>query len=275
MKKIAFIIMLVAGVLIVAQGCNKQPRLADDEKITKYELFYCADKDNKDSKYFDITIDFEIEEPEMVVGMANGKEIPYAVNNEEDLLDFLRETFSQSYNHKKDKKYLEEQRVIWSIKFKTDKDKYSFTGYDDYPTYWDELFEVLIETTEAETLDDFGFGDTDRFETYTLTEKILKESNEAFIKEIKYPYLENEKDYFKDINVQIEYAINEFDVFRMSDDSETQWSYWNTYEIVEKTYDNIIVKFNITAYPVGNPELKKEEYLLNIDLITETVTIEK
>ena len=273
MKKIVLGVLLLILACIVVQGCKKEIKLSDDEKITKYELRYCVDKDKQDSKYIDLVIDFEAENPVMIVGMNIGNQFSYAVNNEEELLDFLRGTFSSAYRLEKSINSEDVKRFIWFVDFETDKARYGDSGYGDYPSYWDELFEVLIETTEAESLEDFGFGNADKFETYTITEKVLKESNEKCIKDVKYPYLDNEKDFFKDINDQMVDVINNFDIFRMSDDSEIQWSYWNTYKVTEDT-TNIRVEFYLSAYPVGNPELKKAEYVVNIDLITGKVVNE-
>ena len=272
-KEIVLSIFLLVLTCIVVQGCKKEIKLADDEKITKYELRYCVDKDKQDSKYLKLAIDFETEEPSVIIGMTRGNQISFAVNNEEKLLDYLRETFSYSDYHKKSMNSEGERQFIWFVDIETDKAVYRDSGYGDYPSYWDELFQVLIETTEAESLEDFGFGNADKFETYKITEKVLNESNEKCIKEIKYPYLDNEKAFFKDINDQMVDVINNFDIFRMSDDSRTQWSYWNTYKVIEDT-TNICVEFYVTAYPVGNPELKKAEYVVNIDLITGKVILE-
>lgn len=279
MKKILISVMVILCLSIC--GCENTGKDVTDHKIINENLLRCeityrVNEDKANPVFFNLAIDFQNIDLLMDISMSNGKKISYVINDESRVSGFFKEIVRTSSNNRSNSNNSNgEQMLLWNIKIESDADKYIYLGSNEVPDYWDELFEVLIETTEAETLEDFGFGDTDKYETYTITEKTLNESNEAFIKEIKYPYLENKKDYFKDINEQIEDVINEFDVFRMSDDSEIQWSYWNTYEIVEQTYDNIIVKFNITAYPVGNPELKKEEYLLNIDLITETVTIEK
>lgn len=267
MKKIVWGVLLLILACIAIQGCKKETKLPDDEKITKYELRYCVDKDKQDSKYIELAIDFEAENPVMIVGMNIGNQFSYAVNNEEELLDFLRGTFSSAYRLEKSVVSEDQKRYIWFADFETDKASYGDSGYGDYPAYWDELFQVLIETTEAESLEDFGFGNADKFETYTIIEKVINESNEKCIKEMKYPYLDNERDFFKDINEQMVDVINNFDIFRMSDDSEIQWSYWNTYKVTEGT-TNIRVEFYVTAYPVGNPNLQKAEYVVNIDLIS-------
>ena len=94
-KKIVLSIFLLVLTCTVVQGCKKEIKLADDEKITKYELRYCVDKDKQDSKYLKLAIDFETEEPSVIIGMTRGNQISFAVNNEEKLLDYLRETFSK------------------------------------------------------------------------------------------------------------------------------------------------------------------------------------
>ena len=273
MKKIVWGVLLLILACIAVQGCKKEIKISDDEKITKYELRYCVDKDKPDSKYLNLAIDFEEEEPSVIIGMTDGNQFSYVVNNEEVLVEYLRETFSYSDYRKRSINSEGLVRFIWFVDIETDKARYGDSGYGDYPAYWDELFQVLIETTEAESLEDFGFGNADKFETYNITEKVLNESNEKYIKEIKYPYLDNEKDFFKDINDQMVDVINNFDIFRMSDDSEIQWSYWNTYKVTENK-TNIRVEFYLTAYPVGNPKLEKAEYVVNIDLINGKVVNE-
>ena len=273
MKKIVAL-LAISGIML--SGCDNVVEMGKDEVITGFSFQYDADESEAGCTYYELNIDFSKEDVIMAVDtLPSGRKNNYTVTDKSKLMEYLRELVSHPDNQT-EKSYKESppKQLVWSFDVETDTSSYRKTCFDDYPDYWDELFEVLIETTEAESLEDFGFGDTDKFETYTITEKTLNESNEAFIKEIKYPYLENEKDKFKDINKQIVDVINEFDIFQISDDSEIQWSYWNTYEVVEQTYDNIFVKFNITAYPVGNPDLTKVEYILNIDLINEIVSVE-
>jgi len=59
-------------------------------------------------------------------------------------------------------------KVVAGMSYKTQKLLYilEYSGHYNYPACWDELWNNMIENSEAEELSDFGFG-----EELTSTEK--------------------------------------------------------------------------------------------------------
>lgn len=108
---------------------------------------------------------------------------------------------------------------------------------------------------------------------YTLKELTLSETTEEYTKDIKYPQLSNEDDYFKDINKLILDSINEFDVFDYDRElyDGMEFIFTGDYEIKEQSKNGISIVFVISSYIAGYPGPSEFCYGLNIDLATEKV----
>ena len=50
---------------------------------------------------------------------------------------------------------LDEKQILWSIRVTTNLDRYGFSGYDEYPDYWDELWELIVSVSDAEDISEF------------------------------------------------------------------------------------------------------------------------
>lgn len=197
MKKM---IVLITIVCVMLCGCNDVTKMGTDEVITKFSFRYDVDESKQQDTYYNLEIDFSKEKVSMEVEKMTGKKIPYKINDMDKLTDYLRELVSHPDNQDK-KSYMESppQKVIWSFEVKTDANSYKKIGFDDYPGYWNELWEILIDSTDAETLEDFGFGATDKYDfdlEYSLTESSVVENLEGISKNIKFPQLTNAEDLF-------------------------------------------------------------------------------
>ena len=155
MKKI----VLLAMFSIMLWGCNSVVEMGEDEVITSFSFYYDVDESKEKSTYYELNIDFSKEDIVMVVDtVPSGTKNTFTVTDKSELLEYLRELVSHPDNQT-EKSYKESppKQLIWSFDVDTDTNSYNKTGFDDYPGYWKEIFEVLIETTEAETIKDFGF----------------------------------------------------------------------------------------------------------------------
>ena len=94
-----------------------------------------------------------------------------------------------------------------------------------------------------------------------------------YTKDIKYPQLSNEDDYYKDINKLILDSINEFDIFGFDRElfEGMQFIFTGDYEIKEQSEDGISIIFILSSYIAGYPGPSEFCYGLNIDLATEKV----
>lgn len=156
MKKI---VSLLAICCIMLSGCNSVVEIGKDEVITGFSFRYDVDESKEGCTYYELNIDFLKEDIIMVVDtFPSGTKNNYTVTDKSKLMDYLRELVSHTDNQT-EKSYKESppKQLIWSFDVDTDTNSYNKTGFDDYPGYWEEIFDVLIETTDAETLKDFGF----------------------------------------------------------------------------------------------------------------------
>lgn len=108
---------------------------------------------------------------------------------------------------------------------------------------------------------------------YIITEQTISETTEEYTKDIKYPQLSNEDDYYKDINKLILDSINEFDIFGFDRElfEGMQFIFTGDYEIKEQSEDGISIIFILSSYIAGYPGPSEFCYGLNIDLATEKV----
>ena len=273
MKKILKTLLLFLGIAIVYTGCETPQKIGENEQFKKLNIYYCTEQNNFDSIYYEVSVNFESENTILNVEKIKGKKISYTINDVEQLQNFLREMVAHSDNYNREDHRSEAQFILWDFDIETDKDKYASTGFDDYPGYWNELWEVLIDSTDAETLDDFGFGDTDKYDFnlgYSLIESSIVESSDGISKNIKFPQLSNVDDYYSKVNEKIRNAITEFDVFSME-----YTNYDGTYEITELTEKYISVKYIISALNEDGTEKIEFSYGITLELDTGYVVMLK
>ena len=49
----------------------------------------------------------------------------------------------------------EEQKVLWRIRLLTEGDSCNYSGFDGYPEYWEELWGLIVNGTDAEDISEF------------------------------------------------------------------------------------------------------------------------
>lgn len=156
MKKI---VSLLAICCIMLSGCNSVVEMGKDEVITGFSFRYDVDESEEGCTYYKLNIDFSKEDVIMEVDtLPSGSQNNYTVTDKSKLMDYLRELVSHPDNQT-EKSYKESppEQQVWSFDVETDSNSYRKTGFENYPGYWEEIFNILIETTEAENLNDFGF----------------------------------------------------------------------------------------------------------------------
>ena len=140
-------------------GCNSVVEMGEDEVITGFSFQYDVDESKEGCTYYELNIDFSKEDIIMVVDtLPSGTKNNYTVTDKSKLMEYLRELVSHPDNQAKNSyKESPPKQLIWSFDVDTDTNSYNKTGFDEYPGYWEEIFDVLIETTDAKTRKDFGF----------------------------------------------------------------------------------------------------------------------
>lgn len=156
MKKL---LILILGVLLSLYACKEKEKTdLTNEEIEYMSIRYHTTNDMKE--YCRVIVDFQEEQVLLKwKNLDNDVEKEFKVFNIEKLKNFLKESLEKENADREnnDGKNYDEQKILWSINVTTDKESYHFSDFSNYPPYWDELWKILIETTDAEDVGDFGF----------------------------------------------------------------------------------------------------------------------
>lgn len=155
MKRIIFAILIA---LLALTGCTNKYK---KEEITNFQIYYNSSVEKLNGNSNSIYIDF-LNEEIFIRHIKNSEEIDekFAINDVETLADYINSIKAHPDNYNRDDRSSEMQIILWTIDIETEDNRYVFTGFDDYPDYWDEMWQVLLDVSDAESLEDFGFKNT-------------------------------------------------------------------------------------------------------------------
>lgn len=154
MKKTTAIIIVV---ILVLTGCSTKK----EEKIKSFIMSYNTSVEKNSGDYNMLYVFFENDENYITYRNHTEKvDYKYKITDVETLTAYIN-----SIKTKADKRNVRAyseglQTILWSIYFETEENEYSFSGADDYPGYWEEMWQVLLDVSDAESLEDFGFKNT-------------------------------------------------------------------------------------------------------------------
>ena len=154
MKKLLVLIFVITMLC----GCSKKEEIDMTDEVIKYiDIYYRTSVDNK--AMYGVEIDFSAEDVH-----AEYKEyetevaVSIAINDVDLITDFIKSNISEEENKKKRGNGSEDERqILWRISILTEDNRYSFSDFDEYPAYWEDLWTMLVEATAAESISDFGF----------------------------------------------------------------------------------------------------------------------
>ena len=152
MKKIITAILLISCIIT---GCSNEK---EKEEILCFKMSYNTDENKLHENFNTISVYFT-EEDICIKHCKYSDEVEekYMINDTETLKEYINSIKAKADNYNREDDREELQIILWDIYFETEKNKYSYTGFDDYPDYWDELWQVLLDVSDAESLEDFGF----------------------------------------------------------------------------------------------------------------------
>ena len=147
------LVILLTFIMFFVIGCTNK-----NEEIEYFKLSYHPSVEKNLDDFKKIVIDFS-EDEIYIKYYTNFSEVDkqYLVNDVETLKTYINSMKKHPDNYNRDDEREQIQVVLWNVNIETNENKYWFTGFDDYPDYWDKLWQVLLETSEAESLEDFGF----------------------------------------------------------------------------------------------------------------------
>ncbi len=151
MKKIISVILII---VIIITGCSNKEK----EEVVIFKMLYNTSTEKLHENSNRIFIYFTEDEKYIKhVRSFDDVEEKYTINDVERLKDYIYSIKTQNAKCNKNDNGEDDQLYLWNIYIETEKNSYFYTGFDDYPDYWDELWQVLLDVSDAESLEDFGF----------------------------------------------------------------------------------------------------------------------
>ena len=127
-----------------------------DEKINTMKLDYRVSfaSNNQHS----IVIDFEMEE--VVISLASENEKIVKVKDIDRLENYMKETYMKAqYMSSGGTSGSVPKRMTWCITINTENEVYQAQSTYEYPKGWDELWSVIVETTDVKDKSEYGFDE--------------------------------------------------------------------------------------------------------------------
>ena len=127
-----------------------------DEKIKTMKLDYRVSfaSNNQHS----IVIDFE--EEQVVISLASQDEKIVKIKDIDKLEKYIKEKYMRSqYMSSDEASGSVPKRMTWCITINTENEVYQAQSTYEYPKEWDELWSVIVETTDVKDKSEYGFAE--------------------------------------------------------------------------------------------------------------------
>lgn len=149
--------LIIAWIIVFLCGCGKYENYdIPEENITEIIIRYYSDSDRKLSNW----VELDLSDDGASISYSNfydETEKQYKIHNIDEIKNFILKNIfdyepkdNRSINDKS-----EEKQNLWSIRVTTNLDRYGFSGYDEYPDYWEELWELIVSASDAEDISEF------------------------------------------------------------------------------------------------------------------------
>lgn len=149
--------LIIAWIIVFLCGCGKYENYdIPEENITEIIIRYYSDSDRKLYNW----VELDLSDDGASISYSNfydETEKQYKIHNIDEIKNFILKNIfdyepkdNRSINDKS-----EEKQNLWSIRVTTNLDRYGFSGYDEYPDYWDELWELIVSVSDAEDISEF------------------------------------------------------------------------------------------------------------------------
>ena len=165
-KKITIITILIL-LLCIISGCIRNSS-GDNEQagIIEYiSIDYCVDVKNAIHNRVELHINEE-ETYLLYRDRKNNTEKTFKVNDVDMIVDFFEANLSSNNEIKEslnNGENSEEQLVIWQICVRTNSDRTNFEGFENFPDYWEQLWDVVVSATDANDITEFGLETQEDF----------------------------------------------------------------------------------------------------------------
>ena len=152
-------ILFMVGLIFITSGCSKanESNEYENENIKGVIIRYYSDPDRKLSNKVEIDLTAEGAYVKYS-NYYNEIEKEFTVQNIDEIKDFVKENIlvSKKTGESRKSNNSDMQKVLWRIRVLTENDSYNYSDNNEYPEYWEELWEVIVSECDAEDVNEFA-----------------------------------------------------------------------------------------------------------------------
>lgn len=263
MKRLIAILMI--GILALA-GCVKKGETVNPDEVTRFKLIYKTDMKDSDSRYR-IIINFEDKDPVVeVMEYSSDLITEYDVTDAVNLKAYIDKLKNDPELFRYEDTSGAASELLWHVQIDTVGNIYSVGGMKEYPAFWDEFWNMLVEWTEVEDNKAFGFGKENK--KMSAVKKTYEDKSDTHKINLEYPELSGTEkaDMINQVLYDEVLGLPILDLDSYSD--YTYLTIAGEYEFIQKTGGILSVKYDCNYYAKGTPGTTDVCYGITID--TET-----
>ena len=271
MKRI--VACFLVGILMLT-GCVKIDNAEQKTDISRFYLSYVTDTSKYKNKY-SITIDYNAETPLVELRDFSADTVTEIYISDRINLDaYLDKLKNDPDLFRFDYKIGDTDLNKWYLQIDTEENSYCNGGIDFYPEFWDEFWQIMIDTTLAESKTDLGFVTT--VDELGVNEKEYVEQTDAYAMRLKYPKFVGDYHYVK-INDLIIDSILDLPIYDINNYSDLSFVNFNgEYKIIRMKDGIVSIKYQASATVKGSARPTECCFGITINLETgELVKLEE
>ena len=271
MKRIVACVLI--GILMLT-GCIKIDNAEQKTDISNFYLSYVTDTSKYKNKY-SITIDYNAETPLVELRDFSADTVTEIYISDRLNLDaYLDKLRNDSELFRFDYKIGDTDSNKWYLQIDTENNSLCNGDIDSYPGFWDEFWQMMIDTTVAEKKEDFGFVKT--IDELDVNEKQYVDQTDAYSKRLKYPKFVGDYQYVK-INDLILDTILDLSVYDINNYSDKSFvNFTGEYKVIRMKDGIVSIKYQASANVKGAAHPTESCFGITINLETgELVKLEE
>ena len=152
------LIVFTVGLVLFLCGCVKNDKISNtlDGEITGLIIRYYSDSDRKLSN----KVEIDLTDKGAYIKYSNSYneiEKQFVIQNIDEIKDFVKNNILARKKKVEGGKSnnSDEQKVLWRIRVLTEGDSCNYSGFDEYPEYWEALWELIVSGSGAEDISEF------------------------------------------------------------------------------------------------------------------------
>lgn len=155
-KKI--VLLISVGLVLFLSSCVKDDKKSNtlEGEITRLIIRYYSDSDRKLLN----KVEIDLTDDGAYIKYSNSydeTENKFVISNIDEIKDFVEKNILEKRKNVEGGKSdnSDEKKVLWRIRILTEEDSCNYSGFDEYPEYWQMLWELIVNGSSAENISEF------------------------------------------------------------------------------------------------------------------------